>query len=119
MPTVRHLAKLLAWLAVAALPGARAQTPAAANPPRQVIVGSAPRLSTQELAQYSGFYRMSDGRTLLIKRQVRTLIAQLGDTPSREIVAVAPDVFVSRDGSMRLAFQGGAADVSLTLRAPG
>jgi len=82
------------------------------------VVGNAHyKLRPFEFDGVQGAYALADGRTLRISSAHRRLYAELGTTRT-EIVAVAQNVFASRDDSMHLQFDQIPFATEVTLSAP-
>ena len=67
------------------------------------VANTSHQLSSNELAEVRGAYTLSDGRVLRVSSEQRKLYATTNDRKF-EIVPVAKNVFVSRDGAMKLEF---------------
>ena len=70
---------------------------------------------------YKGAYNLSNDKVLVLSQQGRRMFAEVGEAGPRELVAAAPNVFVSLDRSLKITLnQGffGAYDGELLMRVP-
>jgi hypothetical protein len=115
-----RLASFVLLGALAVAPAVQAQP--ALDVPSQIVARKTIKLLPDEFKEFTGFYRMSDGQVLLVKQQANTFLAQLGNRPTMEVRAIAPNIFVTKDGSMQLAFEErhdpAGPDVVVTLAEP-
>ncbi len=93
--------KILTALALVALAGA-----VQGAPERIEVTSPTPRSVTRdEVAAVRGYYDLSDGRTLNVRSDGRRLIADLGDLPQTDLLALTPTRMISTDGRLALSFQ--------------
>lgn len=97
-------AAVLSASALAAPPNSTADAGSAAMVPAQTVNGSSYKQRPVEFDGVQGSYDLSNGETMRISSQHRKLYAQIGGRGKAELVAVAPNVLVSRDDSLRLTF---------------
>jgi hypothetical protein len=60
------------------------------------------RLFRSELDAYKGAYDLSNGQGMVIRQAGQRIYADVGNLPTKELVAIARGVFVSNDRSLKM-----------------
>jgi hypothetical protein len=72
-------------------------------------------IDPQLTSELAGVYELSDGELLRVSREVNRYVADMPSTGRIEIVPIDQDVFVERNGPVRLAFEREAFATEVTV----
>lgn len=123
MRTSSVLLSLSTLVVLAAGGGACAQAlPAAPGEPAVLpeiqVLASMPRypIKLKEASAVRGIYEMSNGWTMEVRPDWRRVFVEINGRRPVEVIALSPDKFVSRDGSMAMEFNLGTGGNEMVLR---